>query len=259
MPFETATLPRDPMNMDAIPVWSRTIGSWRFSIGRRPFKVDELAHHYDKASASWQSTINRLGFEAAYTGLVDRALPKIADASRSTPLRVLDAGIGSGALAAVFAGRCQTPVDLTGVDVSSEMLRQANRHLSKRQISARLILGDVNNLPFADDTFDVILVAHVLEHMTRPEITLSELFRVLKPGGMLVACVTQLSSAGAYIHLKWRTHCVDTKTAVGWFQDCGFASVQTVPLQESPTARRFSCGYVVTKPGLRQALSQLQD
>jgi len=106
----------------------------------------------------------------------------------------------------------------------------------------------VNSLPFADDSFDVILVAHVIEHMADPEQTLVELYRVLKPGGVLIACVTQRSSAGAYIQLKWRTHRVDAQTAMDWFLRCGLYNVRTIQLAQGGAARRFSNGYVGCKP-----------
>jgi len=106
----------------------------------------------------------------------------------------------------------------------------------------------VNSLPFAEGCFDVVLVAHVIEHMADPERALVELYRVLKPGGVLIACVTQRSSAGAYIQLKWRTHRVDAQTALGWFDRCGFSNLRTVKLAQSAAARRLSNGYVGCKP-----------
>jgi len=165
--------------------------------------------------------------------LVEQALPDLAKIGHAGPLKVLDAGIGTGAFAAAFAARCS---------------RHAQRHLHDRNIKAELLQSDVNNLPFADDRFDVILVAHVIEHMADPERAVVELCRVLKPGGILIACVTQRSSAGAYIQLKWRTHRVDAQTAVDWFQRCGLSNVRTLQLSQSAAARRFSNGYVGNKP-----------
>lgn len=246
----------DAMHTGIIPVWAGSLGSWNFSIGRRAFAASELEGHYDKASESWHSTISKLGFEAAYAGLVDQALPEIAKVRRADPLKVLDAGIGTGAFSAAFAACSPRELELTGVDVSTEMLRQAEGHLRDRNLTADLLQGDVNDLPFADESFDVILVAHVIEHMANPGRALAELFRVLKPGGILIACVTQRSSAGAYIQLKWRTHRVDVQTAVDWFERCGLRNVYALPLAQSATARRFSNGYVGRKPSQDMGASQ---
>lgn len=248
MPLSSQMTMNDPPHAKVIPVWTRSFGSWHFSISRHPFAARELEGHYDKASDSWHTTIAKLGFETAYAGLVDHALQAITKLDHANPLKVLDAGIGTGAFAAAFASRYPDACDLTGVDVSSEMLRQAERHLQDCDLTAQLLQGDVNNLPFEDGTFDVILVAHVIEHMAAPEAVLAELCRVLKPGGVVIACVTQRSSAGAYIQLKWRTHSVDARTATYWFRRCGLTNVCTIQLPHGTTAQRFSNGYVACKP-----------
>ena len=247
MPPSSTVFVGETMSNNTIPVWSRSIGSWKFSIARHPFAANELEDHYDKAADTWQATISRLGFEDAYAKLVDQVASEVDDAAKTEPLKVLDAGIGTGAMATAFALRCGHPIDLTGMDLSSEMLRQANSNLKKFNLTAHLFQGDLTNLPFADNTFDVVLVAHVLEHMAVPEVALAELCRVLKPGGVLIACVTGRSSAGAYIQLKWRTHRVDTETAVGWFRRCGIRGVRAVPLDRGGSPLRFSGGYVGRK------------
>lgn len=233
--------------LETIPVWSRYFGSWCFSISRRPFAVNELEGHYDKASDRWHTTISKLGFEAAYADLIDQAQPELSKTEPNARLKVLDAGIGTGAFAGAFASSCLRPIDLTGLDVSSEMLRQAENNLNSLVTNASFYKGDINDLPFAEHTFDVVLVAHVIEHMAEPDVALAELSRVLKPGGFLVACITQRSSAGAYIQFKWRTHRVDEYTAAGWFHRSGLSGVRAIKLKDGSTAQRFSTGYVAVK------------
>jgi len=179
---------------------------------------------------------------------MDQAFAEVIKVDRTSPLKVLDAGIGTGAFATAFASRYPHAFDLTGVDVSTKMLRQAERRLHDCNLPAQLLQGDVNSLPFENDTFDVVLAAHVIEHMAAPERALAELCRVLKPGGLLIACVTQRSSAGVYIQFKWRTHRVDEQTVIGWFLQCGLNKVRTIPLAHSAKAQQFSKGYVGCKP-----------
>ena len=247
MPHSPTALAGETTGHDTIPVWSRSIGSWKLSLARHPFAASELEDRYDKAANAWQATISRLGFEDAYAELADRVVPEVDDAAGTGTLKVLDAGIGTGAMAIAFASRCGHPVDISGIDLSSGMLRQAGRNLQEFNLAARLLQGDVTDLPFADNTFDVVLVAHVLEHMAVPEAALAELCRALKPGGVLIACVTRRSPAGAYVQLKWRTHRVDAETAAGWFRTCGMRGVRAVPLDRGGSPRRFSCGYVGRK------------
>lgn len=251
--FETSNVAAAPV----IPVWSRSLGSWTFSLGRKPFEAHELEGHYDRESDTWHATISRLGFEGAYADLIGRVLSSTPVRPANQVLQVLDAGIGTGAMSAAFADSYAGPIALTGIDVSVDMLKQAKQHLNHSQLSARFLQADVNGLPFADNTFDVILVAHVLEHMADPRQSLAELHRVLRPGGTLIACVTQRSSSGAYIQLKWRTHRVDTSTARGWLWDCGFTSVTAFPFPKGSNARRLSCGYVGRKANqLSQSLCE---
>lgn len=247
MSASSTALSDQTMINDTIPVWSLSIGSWNFSIARHPFAAKEIEYQYDKAANTWQSKISRLGFEIAYAKLVDQVVPEVNDAVKTIPLKVLDAGIGTGAMASAFASRCGHPIDLTGIDLSSKMLKQADKNLQKYNISANLFQSDVTDLPFPNNSFDVVLVAHVLEHMVSPEATLTGLTRVLKPGGVLIACVTLRSSVGAYIQLKWRIHRADKQTVVGWFQRCGMHVIRTVPLARSCSPLKFSAGYIGRK------------
>ena len=187
MPYDERFEPIAEAATQVIPVWTRSLGSWTFSLGRKPFDPQELEGHYDKEADTWHATISKLGFENAYADLIAQALSSAAIQPVNKALRVLDAGIGTGAMSAALADNHLDPIALTGVDVSGDMLKQAEQRLDHHHLSTRFLQADVNCLPFADNTFDVVLVAHVLEHMADPKKALAELHRVLKPGGILVA------------------------------------------------------------------------
>lgn len=95
--------------------------------------------------------------------------------------RVLDAGCGSGPLTAALRSR---GADVTGFDASAGMVELARQRMGD---AADLHVADLAEpLPFADDTFDDVtasLVLHYLEDWAAP---LTELRRVLKPGGRLL-------------------------------------------------------------------------
>jgi ubiquinone/menaquinone biosynthesis C-methylase UbiE len=98
--------------------------------------------------------------------------------------RILDAGCGSGPIAAALRDRGAI---VTGIDSSAKMLELARQRLGA---SADLHLADLGSpLPFPDGAFDDViasLVLHYLEDWTAP---LAELRRVLKPGGRLIVSV----------------------------------------------------------------------
>lgn len=98
--------------------------------------------------------------------------------------RILDAGCGSGPLAAELVAR---GADVTGFDSSPAMVGLARRRLGP---TAALTVHDLSRpLPYADGTFDDVVVSLVLHYLEDWDGPLAEIRRVLKPGGRLVASV----------------------------------------------------------------------
>jgi len=95
---------------------------------------------------------------------------------------VLDAGSGDGATAALLAPRCRS---LTCLDLSPRVLQAARRRLA-RERNVSFAPGDVHRLPFPDQSFDQVLLLHVLTYAKDPALALREAGRVLRPGGALV-------------------------------------------------------------------------
>ena len=96
----------------------------------------------------------------------------------SRPRRVLEVGAGPGEAAERIAA---AGVEVEAVDISERMVELTRA----RGISARV--GDVQDLPFRDASFDAALAAWMLYHVPDVERALSELARVLRPAGRLVA------------------------------------------------------------------------
>ncbi len=94
----------------------------------------------------------------------------------------LDVGCGTGALAARLAGMGYT---MTGVDPSDGMLEV----LRTRAPSVEAVVASGTELPFPDDSFDVVLTVAVMHHIAQPQDvrrTLAEMVRVVKPSGRIV-------------------------------------------------------------------------
>lgn len=231
-----------------IPVFARWFGSWRVSIQRRALSAKELARAYDQEAAGWDRTIHRLGFTDAYETILRQALQEDDLKAGDRPLRVLDAGIGTGGLSAALAKARSLPFALAGIDLSPRMLCEADRHLRDAGLSADLHLGDVQDLPFEDGAFDLVMVAHVLEHLADPHRALAEMVRVLKPGGMLLACLTRRSSLGMYIHLKWRTHRVTADGVGRWFAQHGLTRIRCLTFDGHTRCRNLSLACIGRKP-----------
>jgi 2-polyprenyl-3-methyl-5-hydroxy-6-metoxy-1,4-benzoquinol methylase len=93
--------------------------------------------------------------------------------------RVLDAGCGTGYGAAMLAEAGAAHV--VGIDIAEEAVARA------AEVSdAEFVVGDVHELPFPDDAFDVVTCFEVIEHVEGTEQVVAELTRVLAPGGVLL-------------------------------------------------------------------------
>ena len=106
---------------------------------------------------------------------------------------VLDVGCGEGVL---LRDSGFAPVQL---DISMHRLRKA------RVTSHLLVCADGMELPFAESSFDVVLLIALLEHASRPERIVDEVWRVLKPGGEVAILVPNdvWMSIGRLLLLKW--------------------------------------------------------
>jgi demethylmenaquinone methyltransferase/2-methoxy-6-polyprenyl-1,4-benzoquinol methylase len=100
--------------------------------------------------------------------------------------RVLDIAGGTGDLARLYFRRVGPQGEVVLTDINPGMLRHGRDRLLDEGIVLPLVQCDAEKLPFAASRFDCVAVAFGLRNMTRKEAALSEMRRVLKPGGRLV-------------------------------------------------------------------------
>lgn len=95
---------------------------------------------------------------------------------------VLELACGTGLLSVQLAGSVKL---LEATDFSEEMIQQAKAkaHSSRIHFSVQ----DATCLPYAEETFDAVVISNALHIMPEPEKALAEIRRVLKPGGVLIA------------------------------------------------------------------------
>jgi SAM-dependent methyltransferase len=95
--------------------------------------------------------------------------------------QVLDVGCGAGHTALTFAPHVKTVI---AFDITAAMLDQVNRLSHERGIeNIQTWLGDVEQLPFDDHSFDIVTSRYCAHHWPHPQQAVREIFRVLKPGG----------------------------------------------------------------------------
>lgn len=99
---------------------------------------------------------------------------------------ILDAGCGSGQFALAFASR---GFDVTGIDLSPEMIDLARAHAVERNLSVEWRLGDLSHLADPDATYDAVHARASLQFTPDIAAALTEFRRVLRPGRPLLASV----------------------------------------------------------------------
>lgn len=111
---------------------------------------------------------------------------------KGQPQHILDIATGTGNMA-IRACKMLKPKQVTGVDISAQMLEEGRKKIEKLGISGQIQLekGDSENLHFNNDSFDAVMAAFGVRNFENLEQGLSEMLRVMKPGGQL--CIIEFS------------------------------------------------------------------
>lgn len=97
--------------------------------------------------------------------------------------KILDDGCGDGALTYLIA---QDGADMTGLDLSPDAINIAKQKIKRKKLNINFLCGNSFNLPFSENYFDAVISLEVIEHIIEPADFLKEIYRVLKPGGVVV-------------------------------------------------------------------------
>jgi len=143
----------------------------------------EQAAHFDRAApfVPGAQFLRAAGFRVHYI-LKDYLIGQAFGAlGLRQGAKVLDVGCGRGVLLDRLGVSYRTVG--FGIDVSAESLRQARREAQSGNQVAR---SDARRMPFADDSFDLVVSMDVLEHIPESNRAIDEMVRVIRPGGTLV-------------------------------------------------------------------------
>jgi SAM-dependent methyltransferase len=115
---------------------------------------------------------------------------------------VLDVACGTGIVACAFA---EIARHVSGIDLTAAMLEQAKMLAEQRNL-ANLYWheGDIETLPFANDSFSVVLSRYAFHHFLNPGLVLAEMSRVCRPGGrvMIIDAMLPPEKLDAYNHFE---------------------------------------------------------
>ena len=124
---------------------------------------------------------------------------KVVDiVAKSNPNNILDIATGTGDLAINLSKTSAETI--VGLDISDGMLQVGRKKIKEQGLSKKIemVVGDSENLPFEDHSFDAITVAFGVRNFGNLEKGLSEILRVLKPGGIFVILETSVPTKSPY-------------------------------------------------------------
>lgn len=101
-------------------------------------------------------------------------------------IELLDLAGGTGDIAFRVLERVRRDGHATICDMTEEMLIEGAARAEKRGLALDWVRGDAMALPFADGSFDAATIAFGIRNVTRPEVALREIFRVLRRGGRFI-------------------------------------------------------------------------
>jgi demethylmenaquinone methyltransferase / 2-methoxy-6-polyprenyl-1,4-benzoquinol methylase len=157
-------------------------------------KKEQVAQMFDTISGNYDG-LNRVisfGIDVKWR---KKVLKLVASKKPNT---ILDIATGTGDLAILMA---QTNAqEIIGLDISAGMLEVGRKKIAEKKLDNRIkmVLGDSENMPFADDHFDAITVAFGVRNFETLEKGLAEILRVLKPNGIFVILETSVPTKFPY-------------------------------------------------------------
>lgn len=151
-------------------------------------KKEQVAEMFDKIAGKYDF-MNR--FLSARTDVRWRK-KAIRSLQKYHPQTILDVATGTGDMA-IMAYDGLKPKNITGIDISTQMLEEGKKKIAGLQLNDKIHLekGDSENLNFATNSFDVVMSAFGVRNFENLEIGLAEMYRVLNVRGRL--CIIEFS------------------------------------------------------------------
>ena len=135
--------------------------------------------------------------------MVEPYLRDFARFERGRGKKLLEIGVGAGT---DFINWVRNGAQATGIDLTEQGISLAKERVALEGLTAELKVADAENLPFADNTFDLVYSYGVLHHSLNTAKAIQEVHRVLKPAGTAIIMVYHVPSWTGF--MLWGIHCL---------------------------------------------------
>jgi ubiquinone/menaquinone biosynthesis C-methylase UbiE len=142
---------------------------------------------------------------------------------------VLDVGCGTGTLAMEVARRVGRAGRVTGIDPGTQQIARARAKAARRHVPIEFQIGVIEQLPFPDQTFDVVFSTLMMHHVpaSLKRQGLAEIARVLKPGGRLVIADFKRKQERQGQAARFHAGGSSMQDLAALVKDAGFSEVET--------------------------------
>jgi len=158
----------------------------------KPYKDSDLGKKEQVATMFNNISKNYDGLNRVISFGIDVSWRKkvVKIVSKNNPQQILDIATGTGDLALMMSQL--NPTKIVRLDISEGMLEVGKQKISKANLSDKIemVVGDSENMPFDDNTFDAITVSFGVRNFANLDKGLTEIRRVLKPNGTFVILET---------------------------------------------------------------------
>ncbi len=200
--------------------------------------TDSLRSAYDSAARTWGDTVSRLGYPGAYRALFEAVPPQASG-------HVLDAGCGTGAFARAYLTSAGVADTLTLLDTSPRMLAEAIAAFADAPVQT--VEAGIGTSDIAPESADVLLCAHVIEHLPDPHAGLRWLVDRLRPGGQLYLVASRPHWCTALLRWKWGHRAFRESEVLAMLDGAGAIGARSFAFPAGPPSRT-SRGYVAFRP-----------
>jgi glycosyltransferase involved in cell wall biosynthesis/ubiquinone/menaquinone biosynthesis C-methylase UbiE len=216
----------------------------------RQWDHDPAGSHYVTVAAShtkeWFLEAERYRYET-YAPWMRQTM----EFDRHQGAKLLEIGGGMGTDLAQFAAH---GARVTDADLSTGHLRLARENFAVRGLSGEFLQQDAESLVFDDNTFDVVYSNGVLHHTPDTRQAVREIFRVLKPGGRVIAMVYAEDSLHYWRNLMWNIGLRE-----GQLRKYSMGEIMSRAVERSDNAAAHPLVKAYTKAGLRRLFDGFID
>lgn len=154
------------------------------------------------------------------------------ETSRVSGKKLLDIGCGNAYVTCLYAG---AGAGVSAIDLTEKAVELTKSRLNIQGLSAEVQKADAENLPFDDQSFDVVVSFGVLHHTPDTEKALAEIFRVLKPGGRILLMLYHRNSFAYQLLFR-----IKRLIQPGWRGKSADDQVNAVDGAENPLGKVYS-------------------